>query len=71
MALGPCPDACLSSPPPLLKGWEETAAKFVSISTELRAVAALATRWRQLELASWRTTLKQVWESVEGEGGSY
>ena len=51
--------------------WEETAAKFVSISTELRAVAALATRWRQLELASWRTTLKQVWESVEGEGGSY
>ena len=40
--------------------WEETAAKFVSIATELNGVAALATRWRQLELASWRTTLKQA-----------
>lgn len=44
--------------------WEETAAKFVSIGSELRAIAALATRWRQLELASWQTTLKQVKASL-------
>jgi midasin len=40
--------------------WEETAAKFVSLHAELQLVASLATRWRQLELASWMTTLKQV-----------
>ena len=40
--------------------WEETAAQYVSIKTQLAAVAALATRWRRLELASWRNLLRQV-----------
>lgn len=40
--------------------WEETAAKHVTIKAELTAVAALATRWRKLELASWRSTLRRV-----------
>lgn len=40
--------------------WEETAAKYVSIESELAGVAALATRWRRLELASWRGTLARV-----------
>ncbi|KIY92200.1 hypothetical protein MNEG_15763 [Monoraphidium neglectum] len=37
--------------------WEETAAKRVSLKAELSAVAAVATRWRRLELASWRGLL--------------
>jgi midasin len=40
--------------------WEETAAQYVSIKTELSAVAALATRWRRLELSSWQGTLRRV-----------
>lgn len=40
--------------------WEETAAKYVSVAPQLSAVAALATRWRRLELASWRGTLARV-----------
>eukprot|EP00967_Tisochrysis_lutea_P093509 scaffold135361_cov16-Tisochrysis_lutea.AAC.1 len=40
--------------------WEETAAKYVSVESELTAIAALATRWRRLELASWRGTLARV-----------
>ncbi|KAL0028971.1 hypothetical protein WJX77_009058 [Trebouxia sp. C0004] len=37
--------------------WEESAAKHVSLARELEAVAALATRWRKLELAAWRNLL--------------
>lgn len=37
--------------------WEESAAKHVSLGQELVAVAALATRWRKLELAAWRNLL--------------
>jgi len=40
--------------------WEDTAAQYVSLKAELAAVAALATRWRRLELASWRGTLARV-----------
>lgn len=38
--------------------WEESAAKHVSLASELEGVAALATRWRRLELAAWRNLLK-------------
>ena len=37
--------------------WEESAAKHVSLARQLEAVAALATRWRKLELAAWRNLL--------------
>ena len=37
--------------------WEESAAKHVSLAEELESIAALATRWRKLELASWRDLL--------------
>jgi midasin len=40
--------------------WEETAAKHVSLKAQLSAVAAVATRWRRLELASWRGLLVRV-----------
>lgn len=45
---------------PRLQVWEETAAKHVKITEQLSAVAAVATRWRRLELASWRTLLQRV-----------
>ncbi len=37
--------------------WEESAAKHVSLAKQLEAVAALATRWRKLELAAWHNLL--------------
>ena len=37
--------------------WEESAAKHVSLGPQLEGVAALATRWRRLELAAWRNLL--------------
>lgn len=40
--------------------WEETAASHVTLKAQLGPVAALATRWRKLELASWRGTLRRV-----------
>ncbi len=40
--------------------WEETAAKHVTIKAQLAAIAGLATRWRRLELTSWRGTLAAV-----------
>jgi midasin len=40
--------------------WEETAAKHVSLKQQLTAVAGLATRWRKLELASWKGLLERV-----------
>lgn len=40
--------------------WEDNAAQHVSIGAELAGIAGLATRWRRLELASWRGTLARV-----------
>ena len=40
--------------------WEETAAKHVSIAAQLKVVAALATRWRRIELVGWRALLKRT-----------
>ena len=37
--------------------WEQSAARHVSIAPQLEKVAAVARRWRRLELASWRTLL--------------
>jgi len=38
--------------------WEETAAKHVTLGPQLKAIAALATRWRRLELDGWRVLLQ-------------
>lgn len=43
----------------LLQIWEETAAQFVSLKAQLGPLAALATRWRKLELGSWRGLLRR------------
>jgi midasin len=40
--------------------WEETAARHVTLTQQLAAVAGLATRWRKLELASWKGLLERV-----------
>ncbi|GIL72549.1 hypothetical protein Vretifemale_2893, partial [Volvox reticuliferus] len=40
--------------------WEETAASFVSLKAQLGPLAALATRWRRLELNSWKGLLRRV-----------
>eukprot|EP00775_Hariotina_reticulata_P010385 gene10385-10543_t len=40
--------------------WEETAAKHVSLKQQLTSIAGLATRWRKLELASWKGLLDRV-----------
>ncbi|EFJ44763.1 hypothetical protein VOLCADRAFT_121252, partial [Volvox carteri f. nagariensis] len=40
--------------------WEETAASFVSLKPQLAPLAALATRWRRLELNSWKGLLRRV-----------
>ena len=40
--------------------WEETAARHVTLKQQLAAVAGLATRWRKLELASWKGLLERV-----------
>lgn len=42
--------------------WEETAAKHVTLGAHLKAIAALATRWRKLELDSWRALLHRTAE---------
>lgn len=51
-----------SSPSACLQVWEETAAKHVSLAAQLQQVAALASRWRQLELASWKGLLHRTVE---------
>jgi midasin len=56
----PSPPSHPLSPCSTSQGWEETAAQYVSIKPELSAVAALATRWRRLELSSWQGTLRRV-----------
>lgn len=43
-----------------LQLWEETAAKHVGLAAQLAQLAALATRWRSLELQSWRTLLARA-----------
>lgn len=47
--------------------WEETAAKHVSLGEFLKDIGALGTRWRRLELESWKgllsRTISQVAES--------
>ncbi len=53
-------------PPCLEQVWEETAARHVSIKAELGALGALATRWRRLELGSWKGALKAVAVKVCG-----
>lgn len=40
--------------------WEETAAQFVSLKAQLGPLAALAARWRRLELSSWKSLLRRV-----------
>ena len=42
--------------------WEESAAKYVSMAPQLASLASLATRWRRLELASWRCLLVKTAE---------
>ena len=42
--------------------WEESAAKHVSMAPQLASLAGLATRWRRLELASWRCLLVKTAE---------
>lgn len=42
--------------------WEESAARHVSIAEPLRSVAALATRWRRMELDSWESALETACE---------
>ena len=42
--------------------WEESAAKHVSMAPQLASLAGLATRWRRLELASWRCLLLKTAE---------
>jgi midasin (ATPase involved in ribosome maturation) len=40
--------------------WEQTAAAHVSLAAVLRPVAGLASRWRRLELASWKGLLDRT-----------
>ena len=40
--------------------WDDTAAKHVSLTQQLRPLEGLAGRWRRLELASWRGLLHRV-----------
>lgn len=40
--------------------WQETAARHVRLDDQLAPLAALAARWHQLELASWRLMLQRV-----------
>ena len=52
--------------------WEETAAKHVSLREQLDRIAALATRWHRLELASWGTVLdRTVQRHAEGAHRSW
>lgn len=40
--------------------WQETAAKHVSIAPQLERLAALALRWRHLQLAAWRHLIRSL-----------
>lgn len=42
--------------------WQDTAARHVSLEAPLAPLAALAGRWRRLELASWRALLRRTAE---------
>ena len=47
--------------------WEQSAAKHVSIADHLEKLLALARRWRQFELSSWRLLSARV-QSASAEG---
>lgn len=48
--------------------WEETAARHVSLKEVLQPIAALAGRWRKLELAAWHGLLDRTVDAfAEGE----
>ena len=40
--------------------WQETAASHVSLAAQLGPLAALAQRWRRLELQAWQGLLSQA-----------
>lgn len=40
--------------------WEETAAKYVSLSDHLKPLISIANSWRELELKSWKDSLNRV-----------
>ena len=40
--------------------WEETAASFVSLASELKQVSGLVVRWQRIELESWETALDRL-----------
>ena len=40
--------------------WQETAAKHVSLAPQLERLAALALRWRRLQLAAWRSLIRTL-----------
>lgn len=40
--------------------WQETAAKHVSLAPQLECLAALALRWRRLQLAAWRSLIRTL-----------
>ncbi len=50
--------------------WQTTAAKHVSLDSQLQAVTALAGRWRRLELASWRRLLERTVGAYAAGAGS-
>jgi len=40
--------------------WQESAAKHVSIAPQLERLAALALRWRRMQLHAWRHTIYKL-----------
>ena len=40
--------------------WQETAAAHVSLAPQLERLAALALRWRRLQLSAWRSLIRTL-----------
>ena len=40
--------------------WQESAAQHVSIARQLERLAALALRWRRMQLHTWRNTIHKL-----------
>lgn len=40
--------------------WQETAASHVSLTPQLERLAALALRWRRLQLSAWRSLIRTL-----------
>jgi midasin len=38
--------------------WQETAARHVSLAPQLEGLSRLALRWRRLQLAAWRASIR-------------